>query len=74
MRFKEKNIKKKPKNIVKKNNKPKKKLIIKKDNINNIITNDVCQKLKDCNIDEIADLLIKNNKNKKFPNLSKSNL
>ena len=74
MRFKEKNIKKKPINIVKKNNKPKKKLIIKKDNINNIITNDVCQKLKDCNIDEIADLLIKNNKNKKFPNLSKSNL
>ena len=74
MRFKEKNIKKKTKNIVKKNNKPKKKLIIKKDNINNIITNNVCQKLKDCNIDEIADLLIKNNKNKKFPNLSKSNL
>ena len=46
----------------------------KDNNINNIITNDVCQKLKDCNIDEIADLLIKNNKNKKFPNLSKSNL
>ena len=41
MRFKEKNIKKKPKNIVKKNNKPKKKLIIKKDNINNIITNKI---------------------------------
>ena len=37
---------------------------------NHIISNNICTKIENCNIDEIAEFLIRSNKNKKFPNLS----
>ena len=72
-----KNVEKEVKNIIvkKSTETPNKKIIKKKDNEFNLIKNkknerSICDQIEDCDIDKIAEMLIKKGKTKPFPNIT----